>query len=288
MAVKISDLKGFSNSGARYSYGENDTILYALGLGLGGNPLEKTSLDYVYEKDLQAVPTMATVIAWGANDIRSIGINYQKVLHAGQYIKIHQPLPGAADVVAEAHVKAVSDKGESKGSIIVTETNINLEKTGEPLCTLNNTIFARGDGGITDAENESYGDLRSSPKIPETAPSHTAEIKTAENLAAIYRLSGDDNPLHIDPEVALSAGFEKPILHGLCTMGLCCRALLESALDHDAALIESLEVKFTSVFYPGETLLVEMWRESDTVLFRASSKERGLVVIDGGLCCLRS
>lgn len=286
MPATLKALEEFANEGAHYSYDERDTIMYALGLGLASDPLDARELDFVYEKNLKTFPTQAAVISWGANDTRSTGIDYPKLLHAGQHITLHRPIPPKAEIIANARVEAVADKGKDKGSIIMSVTDVFLKDDGQPLCTLKNTLFARGDGGISEAGRSGFGTLPVPHLLPTRKPDYLSELATASNQAIIYRLSGDLNPLHADPEVARAAGFERPILHGLCTFGVCCRAIVKEICDYQTEQIKSLDVRFTSVVYPGETLLIEMWRDGDVVSFRAKVRERDTLVIDNGKCVL--
>ena len=217
MAIDYDHIMSLTSKGEKFSYGDRETMLYALGVGMGRDPLAPRELPYVYESGLKTVPTMATVIAWGAGPLRDSGINYLMVVHGEQKLTLHQPLPPAADIIADSKVVGAYDKGAEKGAVIVTETDIRLADSGDALCTLTSTTFARGDGGFG-------GPSEGAPKpheIPDRAPDETLEVDTRPDQALLYRLSGDRNPLHADPEFATAAGFPAPILHGLCTYGTC-------------------------------------------------------------------
>lgn len=284
MAIDYDHLMSLTSEGERFSYGDRETMLYALGVGMGRDPLAAKELPYVYEKDLKTVPTMATVIAWGAGPLRDSGINYLMVVHGEQKLTLHQPLPAAADIIADSRVVGAWDKGADKGAVIVTETDIRLADTDDKLCTLTSTTFARGDGGFG-------GPTEGAPKphaLPDRAPDQTIEVDTRADQALLYRLSGDRNPLHADPEFATAAGFPAPILHGLCTYGTCCRAILGSVADYDHTAISGFDVRFSSPVFPGETILVDVWKDGPIASFRARLKERDVVVINNGKCTLKA
>lgn len=284
MAIDYDHLMSLTSEGERFSYGDRETMLYALGVGMGRDPLAAKELPYVYEKDLKTVPTMATVIAWGAGPLRDSGINYLMVVHGEQKLTLHRPLPAAADIIADSRVVGAWDKGAEKGAVIVTETDIRLADTDDKLCTLTSTTFARGDGGFG-------GPTEGAPKphaLPDRAPDQTIEVDTRADQALLYRLSGDRNPLHADPEFATAAGFPAPILHGLCTYGTCCRAILGSVADYDHTAITGFDVRFSSPVFPGETILVDVWKDGPIASFRARLKERDVVVINNGKCTLKA
>lgn len=282
MAINYEKLMSLKSEGQEFSYGDRETMLYALGIGFGRDPLNAKELPFVYEKSLQTIPTMSSVIAWGAGPLAESGINYLMVVHGEQKLTMHKPLPVAANIVADSRVIGAWDKGADKGAIIVTETVISEKKSGDKLCTMESTTFARGDGGFG-------GPTEGAPKphtLPDRAPDQTVEVDTRPDQALLYRLSGDRNPLHADPDIAKQAGFPAPILHGLCTYGTCCRAIVTSVCDYDASKITGFDVRFSSPVFPGETILVDIWKDGKTVSFRARVKERDTVVINNGKCTL--
>ena len=285
MAINYDELMQARVQGLKASYGDRETILYALGIGFGRDPLSSAELPFVYENGLTAVPTMATVIGWGASGVMSkSGINYLMVVHGEQRLTLHKPLPSAADVVMDERVVGVWDKGEGKGAILVTERTIRQAQGGELLCTLMSTTFARGDGGFGGPK-----DGAPSPHVlPERAPDVVHICDTRPDQALLYALSGDRNPLHRDPHVAKMAGFPRPILHGLCTYGTACRSVLTAMCNYDAASITGFDVRFSSPVFPGETIVTEMWRDGAAISFRAKVKERDVVVLNNGKCTLAS
>ena len=282
MAINYDKLMSLKAEGQEFSYGDRETMLYALGIGFGRDPLDARELPFVYEKNLKTVPTLATVIAWGAGAIGDSGINYAMVVHGEQKLKLYKPLPVAAQIVTDSRVVGAWDKGEGKGAIIVTETDLS-EKGGDKLCTLTSTIFARGDGGFG-------GPREGAPephKLPDRQPDMSVDAETKPDQALLYRLSGDRNPLHSDPEFAKAVGFPKPILHGLCTYGTCCRAIISGALDYDPTQITGFDVRFSAPVFPGDTVTVDIWKDKGEISFRARVKERDAVVINNGRCALK-
>lgn len=287
MPISYDHIMSLKTEGTVSSYSDKETMLYALGIGFGRDPMNEDELPFVYEgmsapDYLKTVPTMATVIQWGGGALRESGINYLMVVHGEQRVTLHRPLPSAATIIGDERVIGAFDKGAGKGAVIVTEKKIRLKDTNEPLCTLVSSTFARGDGGFG-------GPSTGAPEphaIPERNPDATYEAAILEDQAFIYALSGDRNPLHRDPKIAKAAGFPKPIIHGLCTYGTTCRAIITNVLGHDASKIVGYDVRFSSPVFPGETVLVDVWKDGNVVSFRARLKERGIVVINNGKCTL--
>jgi len=287
MAIDYDHIMSLKSEGQTYSYTDRETMLYALGIGFGRDALNEKELSFVYEKNLQTMPSMATVIAWGGGpSMVDAGINYLMVVHGEQRVKLYRPLPVAADIVVDGRIVGAFDKGADKGAVLVSEVNIRLKDSGELLCTNTGTTFARGDGGFLKPGQEVHGAPPVPHPIPERAPDEVCELDTRADQALLYRLSGDRNPLHADPEVAKAAGFDKPILHGLCTYGTCCRAIVQSLCDYDASGIREFNVRFSSPVFPGEKITTEMWKDGNVVSFRAWVKERNAMVINNGKCVI--
>ncbi|MXY40591.1 MAG: 3-alpha,7-alpha,12-alpha-trihydroxy-5-beta-cholest-24-enoyl-CoA hydratase [Rhodospirillaceae bacterium] len=263
------------------TYTERDTILYALGCGLGIDPLDEDQLRFVFEEpELLALPSMAAVLSppgfWARHP--DAGIDWVRILHGEQAMEIHRPLPAAATVAATAKVTDIVDKGPDKGALLFVERTVRDVESGDDLATLRSTTFARGDGGCG-------GTTETAPaphSIPDRAPDLACDLPTAPNSALIYRLSGDPNPLHASPSVARAAGFDRPILHGLCSWGVAGHAILKSCCGYDPARIRSMALRFSAPVYPGETIRTEMWRDGNIVSFRARVAERDAVVLNNG------
>ena len=271
------------------SYGIRDTMLYALGLGMGTDPLNEAELAFVYEDRLQVVPTMAAVLGspgpW-MRDPRS-GIDYSKLVHGEQAVKICKPLPAATIVVATNCVVSVTDKGAGKGAILVVVRELREQGYDELLAECRQTYFLRADGGFSANGSPSDPGPASLPSVPERAPDVELSLATLPGQALIYRLSGDYNPLHADPAVAKAAGFDRPILHGLCTYGVAARALLKAAGARLAEQLREIAVRFTAPVYPGEILRFECWHQGGGEWrLRAHVDARGAVVLNNGLARL--
>lgn len=264
----------------RQTYTERDCMLYALGVGMGIDPLNEQCLRFVYEENLKVVPSQAVMMAhpgFWANE-EDIALDWMKILHVGQEIIFHKPIPAAATVEATTRFTKVSDKGERVGALIVTDRVVKNVATGEELLTLITTVLARGDGGFG-------SDRKSSPKmdiIPSREPDKVCDLPTLPQQALLYRLSGDFNPLHASPAVAAKVGYKAPILHGLCTMGVATHALLKSCTDYDPDRFKHMRLKFSAPVYPGETIRTEIWQEGNEISFRCKSVEQDKVVINNG------
>ena len=282
MAIKYDEIMQLKSEGDVFRYTDREAILYALGVGFMRDPLNQAELKFVYENDLQTVPTFASVIGWGQATLARSNINYLMVVHGEQRLTMHKPLPVEAEVVSDERVVAAFDKGEGKGALILTEKVIREKKSGDKLCTVGSTIFARGDGGFG-------GPKEGAPlphMLPERTPDLAYECDTRPDQAFLYALSGDRNPLHRDPSVAKMAGFPRPILHGLCSYGTACRAVISSVCKYDAKKIVGFDARFSAPVFPGETIVTEMWVDGSVVSFRCKLKERDVVVLNNGKCTL--
>jgi acyl dehydratase len=285
MPINYDELMQAKSTGIQSKYSDRETMLYALGIGFMRDPMNADELPFCYENGLRTVPTMATVIGWGqGGTMARSGINYLMVVHGEQRLTMHKPLPSAAEIVADERVLGVFDKGKDKGAVLVTERVMREKNSGDKLCTLVSSTFARGDGGFG-------GPKDGAPKphqLPTRAPDLTHACDTRADQAFIYALSGDRNPLHRDPAVAKMAGFPRPILHGLCSYGTACRAIISTVCKYDATKITGFDVRFSAPVFPGETIVTEMWVDGSVVSFRCKVKERDVVVINNGKCTLAS
>lgn len=284
MPLKYDHLMSLKRTGDRFSYGDRETMLYALGVGMGRDPLDETELAFVFEKTaLKTVPSMATVLA-RVPLLRDSGYDYTKVLHGEQRLTLHRPLPPEGEIIADSRVTEAYDKGAGKGAVIYTEQKVRSAGDGQPLFTILSTTFARGDGGFG-------GPAGSGPEphtIPDRKPDMTRTLETRKDQALLYRLNGDRNPLHSDPELAKRVGFPVPILHGLCTYGTACKAVLQTVCGYDHTKITSFDVRFSSPVYPGESIATDMWKDGNVLSFRCRVPERNVMVINNGKCVLAS
>jgi acyl dehydratase len=288
MAIDYDDMMQSGATGLASRYDEKDVMLYALGVGMGRDPLDEKELPFVYENNgLKVVPTFASVIGRGEAPPerqrmpQKSQINFAMVVDGERRITFHKPLPPKCEVVSDERMLAILDKGEGKGAVLVQERATREAKSGDRLFTIITSIFARGDGGFG-------GSPEGGPALhilPERAPDLVKECDTRADQALLYALSGDRNPLHRDPNFAKMVGFPRPILHGLCSYGTACRAVLSTLAEYQPERIKQFDVRFSKPVFPGETLVVEMWKDGGTISYRASIKERpGTVVLNNGLC----
>jgi acyl dehydratase len=277
MPIDFPAILQLRDRGRRFSWSDRETMLYALAIGMGTDPLDRNELPFVYEKNLQAMPTLATVIAWSASiPAERLGTDRRHTLHGEESLTLHSPLPVAGEVIADSRVRAVYDKGE-KGAVIERETVLSDAVSGAPIATLIRTAFARADGGFGGPTQKS---VPHAP--PPREPDVVLEFATRPNQALLYRLCGDRNPLHADPDVAAAAGFKTPILHGLCSYGICCRAVLRAFCGFDPARLKSHSVRFSAPVIPGDMISVRLWKDAGIVSFEADVVARGVTVIKSG------
>ncbi|MDO8777757.1 MAG: MaoC/PaaZ C-terminal domain-containing protein [Burkholderiaceae bacterium] len=285
MALDAQALKNWVFDERYQTYSDRDTMLYALSLGFGADPLNVKELPFVYEQNLRAVPTMAAVLchlgSW-IGDPRT-GATRAKVVHGEQRMTFHAPLPPAGNLTASSRVLGLEDKGADKGALVHVERVISDADSGQRLVTIIHTSFCRADGGF----GTSFGPTLALHTLPSRAPDLVLDTTTRPDAALLYRLNVDRNPLHVDPAAAQRAGYPRPILHGLCTYGIAARMLLSGVLDEKPERLGHLEARFSSVVYPGETLSFEFWRDGETVSFQALVRERSKKVLDNGRALVR-
>lgn len=263
----------------RQTYTRRDTMLYALGLGLGHDPLDESQLRFVYEDGLRTLPTYPVVLGypgfWMSHP--DTGIDAVRLVHGEQGIVLHKLPPPEGEVIGRTRVTSIVDKGEGKGMLVYTERRVTDASTGELLATLPSTTFCRGNGGF----GGPTGPVPPVHELPTRQPDISITLKTLPQAALIYRLSGDYNPLHADPRIAKAAKFERPILHGLCTLGVAGHALLQAA-GYEAERLASIHARFTAPVYPGESLTTDIWRDGELWSFRTRVAARDVVVLGNG------
>ncbi|RVW07007.1 3-alpha,7-alpha,12-alpha-trihydroxy-5-beta-cholest-24-enoyl-CoA hydratase [Prescottella agglutinans] len=254
---------------------ERDVLLYHLGLGAGVNSLDPAELGWVYEKGVRVLPTFAMVAGQGVSagtlkpagmNMPGIDIDLRKILHGGQALTLHAPIPTSGSARISSRVADVWDKG--KAAVIVLEQSA-TDLDGNPLWTTGMQIWARGEGGFG-------GDA--GPEVTNTVPERDADkvlvSPTSTQQALVYRLSADMNPLHADPAFAQMAGFDRPILHGLASYGVVCKAVVDGLLGGDPARVQSYSVRFAGSIYPGETIETSVWQDGDRLTLLATCPER--------------
>lgn len=290
MAIHYPDVLAQGTQPRAFSYGDKDVMLYALGIGLGADPLDEAELAFVTEKALKVVPTAATVLTGRGrgeplptpDGHRPSQPNFLMLVHGEQKVELHRPLPPDGEFTTESRTIGAFDKGADKGAVLVNET-IWRDAAGVAVATLTGSSFCRGDGGFggpADGAPEPHA-------VPDRAPDLTVDIATRPDQALLYRLNGDRNPLHSDPDSARRSGFPRPILHGLCTYGITCRAVLQAITGWDPDQIASHQARFSAPVFPGDTVSVDLWRDGKAISFVGRVAARDATVIKNGLTMLR-
>lgn len=259
----------------------DDVILYHLGLG-AGSPAAGRELDYTFEKQLKVLPTFAVLPAQRAlpmvSRIPGLEFDHKLMLHGEQEIELRRPLPAEAKVVTKPRLAALYDKGKAAVAVFETET---VDEADETLFLNRFSLFLRGAGGFGGDPGPKSADIR-----PERPADVIVEAPTLPQQALLYRLCGDKNPLHADPAVAEAAGFAQPILHGLCSYGVACKAVVDNMLDGDVARVSAYRSRFAGSVYPGETIVVSMWDEDDRIHVEAVTKQRSTPVLGNAVLTL--
>ncbi len=279
-------LKNWPFGVVRQRYDQRDVMLYALGCGLGADPLDARQLEFVYEKHLKVMPSMAAVLGTPGSwwSLPGTGVTWQRVLHAQQDVRFHALLPGAATVIGLNRVTHLHDRGAGKGVLAGVERDIRAED-GKLIACAKRIEVLRDDGGFAARGGPNDEPPPRLDPLPQQRGSPDIEIllPTVAQAALIYRLSGDPNPLHADPDVARAAGFGRPIFHGLGSFGMAAHAILRTCCDYAPEVLARLALRFTAPVYPGETMRFQIWRrDAQCVRFRAWAEERKLMVLDNG------
>lgn len=284
MPIDAEKLLAFDIPRGRQELTPRDAAFYALSIGMGRDPLDARQRPFVDPlAGPRPMPAMALVLAhpgFWLGDPAS-GVDPVGVLHAAQSFEILAPLPVSGQVESRTRITRLVDKGEGKPALIYSSTDL-LDATGTLFAKLDRTTFIRGGGGFGGSPDS--GEAQAAPD-PDGPADFTVDLSTGPEQALLYRLNGDLNPLHSDPAIAAKAGFDRPILHGLCTMGVVVHALLAALAGYDGGTIRSVSLRFSNPVYPGETIRTEIWRDGR---FRASVPERGVTVATQGQCRLAS
>ncbi|MEP7215307.1 MAG: MaoC/PaaZ C-terminal domain-containing protein [Anaerolineaceae bacterium] len=284
MPIDPSKALGAPIAGSPFSWNRDRVILYALGVGAGVPQTDANELAYTYEKNLKVLPSFGVVPAFGAmgglGTVPGLSFNPMMLLHGEQDLEILGPIPTEGEVESAGKVAGIFDKG--KAALVVLEMETRLKGHAEPLFINRFSLFLRGEGGFGGDSGPAAGNA-----APGRAPDHVVESKTLPQQALLYRLSGDKNPLHADPEFAKMGGFDMPILHGLCSYGIVCKAVVDAALGGDTASVARYQARFTGVVFPGETIVTSIWRDGATLFIDAKTKERGTPVISNAAITVR-
>jgi len=277
MSLDPDHLMSYEIPSVTQSYSEKDSALYALSLGVGQDPLDKSELQFAGGAGpVVAFPSMPVVLGhpgfWlGRPDT---GVDPVQVVHGEQSIDIYKPIASSGTVTGTTRVTGLVDKGPDKGALLYTEKEL-VDEDGEIFAKTHRTTFIRGAGGF----GKSTVEEKSVPKPPETEPDIVVESATRPEQALYYRWNGDDNPLHVDPDVAKKAGFHRPILHGLCTYGIAARLIVHSMLKDNPSSLRHLSGRFTSPVFPGNRLRAFIWKSG---YFRILNDSNGRIVMDNG------
>lgn len=281
MAIDPAQLKAYAFPEIVHEYVERDAIIYALGLGLGAEPTADGALDYLLETRLKVLPSMAMTLASPGMWVRdpALGIDWVKLVHSAQAAEFKAALPPRGKVIGSARIASLHDRGPDRGAVIVVERTIRDWETEKVYCVLRQTLLARGDGG--------FGGEPPPPEpvngTPARSPDAKIQLPISRRAALIYRLSGDWNPLHADPEIARAAGFPRPILHGLASYGMAGVAICR-ALVLPMERLNALSLRFSNVVFPGDVLAFSIWHEKDAAIFEAHVENR--VVLSKGRAIL--
>lgn len=269
--LSYDELMAFRIPRAEHEISRRELQLYALAVGAGSALPDRKALPFVYEKGFRPLATYYTILSWlDPHWLGSIGVNIDGLVHVGEclLIKALPPLEGA--VVVTARISEVADKGPDRGAILSVEFTISNKSSGEVLAITRSDLFCRKDGGIKGAPLVAASPRRSLPTRREDG---ILTIETRPDQAALYRLCGDFNPIHIDPDVAHAAGFKRPLMHGLASYGMAFQTLVQNRLSGDAEAASGVDVRFSGPVFPGETMQLTYWDEADSIPFR--------IIIDG-------
>jgi acyl dehydratase len=285
MPIDVDRVVGAQLTAEPFSWDESDIILYNLAVGAGDPPTDPEELKYAYEGDLRVVPGFGTIppfqATMGVGSVPGIDINLAQILHGSQKLTIHQPIPASGSVTQSGRIVDVYDRG--KGALIVIEVTSMLEKTGDPLFTNRASVYVRGEGGFGGDRGPDPGN-----DPPGREPDWVVTTPTLPQQALLYRIaSGDRNPLHADPGFAEFAGFERPILHGLCTFGIVAKAVVDSALAGEPERMGGFQARFSGHVFPGETLVTNVWENDDRLIVATSIAERGGSVLSNAAVTTR-
>jgi len=285
MPIDPSKALGAAIPEAQTEWNKDQVILYHLGVGAGVPATDPNELTYTYEKDLKVLPSFGVIPVFsafmgGMAGLPGLDINPIMVLHGEQDLEVHKAIPVEAKVTNQGKVVALYDKG--KNAVVILEV-VTKDQGGDTIWVNRFSIFARGEGGFGGESGPKAGNVP-----PDRAPDQVKESPTLPQQALLYRLSGDKNPLHCDPEFAQLGGFDTPILHGLCTYGVVCKAVVDTVLGGDVSKVTRYQARFAGVLFPGETIVTSMWKEGGQVLLQAKSKERDTPVLTNAAVTLKS
>lgn len=278
--MNLDKVLAFNIPTKEQGYTHRDAMLYALGVGLGANPLDPQQLRFLLEDQLEVLPTFSLVLAhpgFWIND-PGLGLDWVNALHTEQFMTVSRPLRSQGRVKAAYRITGVADRGSNKGATVYFEKILTDMDSGDELARITTGLLCRNDGGCGN-----HGDIPSPlDRAPTTPPAESLHWPVNLSAALLYRLSGDMNPIHADPRVATRAGFEKPILHGLCTLGIAAQNLIRWNLAREGGPLRTLACRFTKPVYPGDDIVIDLWPGPDAVQFEVRDAASAAVVIGSG------
>jgi acyl dehydratase len=284
MPIDLDRVVGARLRDTMSSWTSDDVILYHLGLGAGVPPTSPQELAYVYESGLKVLPTYGVIPALDAIEallaLDGLDIDLAQMLHGEQDLVVHETLPAKADVITRSRVAEIFDKGTA--ALIVLEMVTSTVADDRPLCTNRVSAFVRGEGGFGGQPGPAAGNA-----VPDRGPDHVVVRTTLPQQALLYRLTGDKNPLHADPAFAARGGFDRPILHGLCSYGIVAKAAVDTVLGGDVTAVARFQARFAGVVFPGETIEVSLWEQDDRILVAARTVDRNSPVLSNAAMTLR-
>lgn len=282
--ISLSELPLQEFTPIQERYCERDAMIYALGVGIGQDPIDPFELGFVYERALKILPTFNATLASPTAWMQDLGhsIDLTQLVAISHSLEIFKNIPSTGSVTSYVRVTHVYDRGIGKGALIHWERDLILNEPGQLISRLRGIALARGNGGFGGAPSPKRND----DIVPDRPSDYSVEWQTCNAQPLLYRLSGDLNPLHADPEVANNAGFARPILHGLCTLGMVAFNLMKIARDKKTSQIRKISTRYSGVVYPGEKLLIEFWQEKEQWHFHCKSYERDVLILDGGTAML--
>lgn len=282
MSVSLEALTARRVDDEPCAYVERDCIQYALAVGFGSDPSQRSELAFVYENGpMRTIPTMANRFLAG-DFMKTSGSDFEQIVHVGERLDLYRPLPPRADMLANRRVTGFTSLGKSVGALITVDTELRLAKDDTVLANVGRSYLARGPG----ANAAASGEAPERHPLPVRDADLQCDYQTALNQALLFRLVDSMNPVHVEWQAAKRAGFEQPVLQGRCTYGIACHAILKTICDYDFTLIAGMDVRFSAPVYPGDLVRTEMWQDGNIVSFRCVVPERKTVVIDNGKCTL--
>jgi acyl dehydratase len=283
MGLNYQNIMAWRPADFAVRYGPQDCILYALGVGLGMDPLDPGQLKFVYERGLEAFPTMAVVLGWpGRMTDPAFGLDETMVVAAELKVTLARPLATSNALTARTRVAEVVDRGPGGPAIVQVKRELSAAD-GTLVARVDSNLLARKHGGF----GGKVTTLSDPPVMPARPPDHICDLPTPPNLALLYRLTGDENPLHADPARAKAAGFPRPILHGAATFGIAAHAILRQ-LDYRADKLASIGARFSRPVFPGDTIRTEIWRDGATFAFQCRAEGRTDIVLTNGQATVRN